>query len=120
MAFDENLADRVRDELDAQKVTFNELKMMGGLCFMVDDKMCVGAVGDQLMARIDPDIYTEALKREGASEMNFTGRPMKGYVFVNPDGTDMDNDLAYWVELCVEFNPFAKSSKKWNELIGFE
>jgi hypothetical protein len=112
MAYNEQLADRVRDELDAQKVDFHELKMMGGLCFMVDDKMCVGVVGEQLMARIDPDIYHDALKKEGASEMNFTGKAMKGFVFVNPEGTDMDNDLAYWVELCVEYNPFAKSSKK--------
>ncbi len=112
MAYNEQLADRVRDELDAQKVDFHELKMMGGLCFMVDDKMCVGVVGEQLMARIDPDIYHDALKKEGASEMNFTGKAMKGFVFVNPEGTDMDNDLAYWVELCVKYNPFAKSSKK--------
>lgn len=112
MAYDEHLADRVRDELAAQKVRFSEQKMMGGICFMVDDKMCVGVVRNQLMARIDPDIYKGALKQLGASEMNFTGRPMKGFVFIDPEGTDMDNDLAYWVELCVEFNPYAKSSKK--------
>ena len=112
MAFDEHLGDRIRDELTAQRVDYREMKMMGGLCFMVDDKMCVGVVGDQLMARIDPDTYQDALTKEGASEMNFTGRPMKGYVFMNPEGTDMDNDLAYWVELCVEFNPYAKASKK--------
>jgi hypothetical protein len=112
MAYDQNLADRLRDELDAQRAQYEELNMMGGLCFMIDDKMCVGIVGDQLMARINPDIYQDALTREGASEMNFTGRAMKGFVFVNPEGVDMDNDLAYWVELCLEFNPFAKSSKK--------
>lgn len=112
MAFNEQLADRVRDELDAQRAHYKELNMMGGLCFMVDDKMCVGIVGEQLMARIDPDIYQDALTKEAASEMNFTGRAMKGFVFVNPEGVDMDNDLAYWVELCLEFNPHAKSSKK--------
>ena len=57
MAFDEHLGDRIRDELTAQRVDYREMKMMGGLCFMVDDKMCVGVVGDQLMARIDPDTY---------------------------------------------------------------
>lgn len=112
MPYNEHLADRVRDELTAQRASFHELKMMGGLCFMVDDKMCIGVVGDQLMARIDPEIYNEALSREGASEMNFTGRPMKGFVFVNEEGTDMDNDLAYWVEQCLDFNPKAKSSKR--------
>ena len=108
MAFNEQLADRVRDELDAQRAHYKELNMMGGLCFMVDDKMCVGIVGEQLMARIDPDIYQDVMTKEAASEMNFTGRAMKGFVFVNPEGVDMDNDLAYWVELCLEFNPHAK------------
>ena len=111
MAYDELLADRVRSELQDQRVDFRELNMMGGLCFMVDDKMCVGVIKNQLMARINPSKYKEALSREGCVEMNFTGKPMKGFVFVNPEGTDTDNDLAYWVELCVEFNPFAKSSK---------
>ena len=111
MAYDEFLADRVRIELDAQKAQYTELNMMGGLCFMVDDKMCVGVVKDQLMARIDPEIYGDALSKPGASQMNFTGKPMKGFVFVSPDGLDTDNDIAYWVELCLEFNPRAKSSK---------
>ena len=84
MAFNEQLADRVRDELDAQRAHYKELNMMGGLCFMVDDKICAGIVGEQLMARIHPDIYQDALTKEGASEMNFTGRAMKGFVFVNP------------------------------------
>lgn len=79
---------------------------------MVDDKMCVGIVGEELMARIDPDIYEEALDKPGCKEMNFTGRPMKGFVFIESEGTDMDDDLDYWVELCLEFNPRAKSSKK--------
>ena len=112
MPYNEHLADRVRNELISQKIAFRELNMMGGLCFMVDEKMCVGVVKDQLMARIDPDMYNQALTREGCVEMNFTGRAMKGFVFVNPEGTDTDNDLAYWIELCIEFNPRAKSSKK--------
>lgn len=112
MAYDEFLADRVRNVLRDRRADFREMKMMGGLCFMVDEKMCVGLVKDQLMARIDPDEYQSALQRPGCSEMNFTGRPMKGYVFVNAEGTDSDDDLDYWVELCLEFNPRAKSSKK--------
>ncbi len=69
--------------------------MMGGLTFMVDDKMCLGVVKESLMARIDPDIYDEALLRNGCREMDFTKRPMKGFVFVDPEGVDMDADLAY-------------------------
>jgi hypothetical protein len=65
-----------------------------------------------MMARIDPDIHQESLTRKGCTEMDFTHRPMKGYVFVEPEGTDMDQDLEYWVKLCLEFNPRAKASKK--------
>jgi len=85
--------------------------MMGGLCYMVDDKMCIGVVKNNLMARIDPDIYEEALTKKGCKEMDFTGRSMKGFVFVEPRGVDLDEDLDYWVELCLDFNPLAKSSK---------
>lgn len=112
MAYDEFLADRIRDALHERKVSFEERKMMGGLCYMVDDKMCIGVVKNNLMARIDPEVYDEALSRAGCKEMDFTGRPMKGFVFVEPQGTDMDEDLDYWLELCLDFNPRAKSSKK--------
>lgn len=112
MAYNEFLADRVRRFFQERKISTEEKKMMGGLCYMVDDKMCVGVVKDQLMARIDPEIYEDALEREGCREMNFTGRPMKGFVFIDPEGTDLDDDLDYWVELALDFNPRAKSSKK--------
>ena len=112
MAYDEFLADRIRDALISRKISFEERKMMGGLCYMVDDKMCIGVVKNNLMARIDPDIYVEALTKTGFKEMDFTGRSMKGFVFVEPRGVDLDEDLDYWVELCLDFNPLAKSSKK--------
>jgi hypothetical protein len=79
---------------------------------MVDGKMCMGVVDDRLMARIDPEIYERSLAMEGCHEMNFTGRPMKGFVFVEPDAIDAEKDLKYWVELCLKFNPRAKRSKK--------
>jgi TfoX/Sxy family transcriptional regulator of competence genes len=112
MAYDEHLAERIGQSLKSNKVSFEVKKMMGGLCYLVDGKMTVGIVKNQLMARIDPDIYQEALQRKGAKEMDFTGRPMKGYVFVSPEGIDLDDDLDYWVGLAVEFNPRAKASKK--------
>lgn len=112
MAYNEHLADRIRRVFSDRHVSFEEKKMMGGLCFMVDDKMCVGVNKDELMARIDPEIYREALKKKGSREMDFTGRPMKGFVFVVPTGTDIDNDLEYWVKLALEYNPKARSSKK--------
>ena len=79
---------------------------------MVGGKMCMGVEKDKLMARIDPEFYNSALEKNGCHEMNFTGRPMKGFVFVDPHGIDMDKDLEYWIQLCLDFNPKAKSSKK--------
>ncbi len=112
MAYSELLADRVRQAFQSRQTSFEEKKMMGGLCFLVDDKMCAGVHEERLMARIDPEIYAEALQRKGCREMDFTGRVMKGYVFVDPDGTDADLDLDAWIALCLDFNPKAKSSKK--------
>ena len=112
MAYDDYLADRIKTVLRKKRVVFEEKKMMGGLCYLVDDKMCLGIVKDKLMARIDPEIYDRALKKKGCREMDFTGRPMKGYVFVEPEGIEMDTELYYWIELCLDFNPKAKSSKK--------
>jgi len=91
---------------------FTEKKMMGGLAFMVKDKMCVGITNDDLMARIDPDIYQEALLRKGVREMDFTKRPMKGWIYISPEGIDTEDELASWVQLALDFNPKAKSSKK--------
>ncbi len=118
MAYNEFLADRIRQFFQEKKVGFEARKMMGGLCFMVDDKMCCGIHFDKkkemdlLMARIGTDAMDEAMKREGCLPMDFTGRPMKGFVFVAPDGFDLDKDLDYWLQLCLDFNPFAKRSKK--------
>lgn len=86
--------------------------MMGGLCFMVDDKMCVGINKSELMLRIDPEIYQDLLLKEGCRPMDFTGRPMKGFVFVEEGAVEKQKELNYWVGLALEFNPKAKSSKK--------
>lgn len=112
MAYNELLADRIRLVMDLRKSPFAEKKMMGGLCFMVDEKMCCGIIADSLMARIGPDVYDEALTKPGCREMDFTGRKMTGYVYVDGDGIDMEEDLEYWVGLCLDFNPMAKASKK--------
>lgn len=112
MAYNEHLAERVRKVLREKKVRFEEKKMMGGLCFMVKDKMCLGVEKENLMARIGPDAYESALKKKGCRQMDFTGRPLMGYVYVEPAAMDMDDELEYWVDLCLAFNPKAKSSKK--------
>jgi TfoX/Sxy family transcriptional regulator of competence genes len=111
MAYNEELVERVREELSGIR-NVEEKKMMGGLTFMVNNKMCVGIVNDDLMARIDPDKYEKALARKGCREMDFTGRPMKGFVFVGPEGTKGKRDLTSWTELALEYNKKAKPSRK--------
>ncbi|GAA3589854.1 TfoX/Sxy family protein [Flavivirga amylovorans] len=117
MAYDEYLADRIRQQLKEKRTYFTELKMMGGLCFKVDNKMLCGIhidkkYGDSLlMARIGESVYEAELEKPACLPMDFTGRPMKGYIFVTPDGFDTDDDLSYWLDLCIHFNPLAKASK---------
>lgn len=112
MAYNEYLAERIENYFIHKKIQFKGMKMMGGYCFMVDDKMCVGVIKEEVMARIGTENYEEALKKEGCKEMNFTGRAMKGYVFLTEDATDLESDLEYWLGLALVFNPFAKASKK--------
>ena len=111
MSYNEHLANRVRELLYSKKNVI-EKKMMGGLTFMLNDKMCVGIVHDDLMVRINPKVYESALEKTGCREMDFTGRPMKGFVFVAPEGTKSKKDLEYWIKLALDFNKKAKSSKK--------
>lgn len=112
MAYNEHLADKLRQSLNERKIHFIEKKMMGGLCIMVDEKMCVGVIKDDLMARVGPHVYEESLKLPNARMMDFTKRPMKGYLYVNADGWDSDKELDYWLDQCLDFNKEAKSSKK--------
>jgi TfoX/Sxy family transcriptional regulator of competence genes len=112
MAYDEYLADRIRHKFKELDIPFGEKKMMGGICFLVDDKMCVGIVKEKMMARIDPGRTEEVFKKKGCREMDFTHRPMKGFIFVEPEGIDKDQDLEYFIRLALEYNPIAKSSKK--------
>jgi TfoX/Sxy family transcriptional regulator of competence genes len=112
MAYDEYLADRIRQKFKELDIPFEDKKMMGGICFLVNDKMCVGVVQEKMMARIDPDKTSEAYARDGCREMDFTHRPMKGFIFVEPVGLDKDQDLEYFIRLALEYNPKAKSSKK--------
>jgi hypothetical protein len=110
MAYSEDLAERVRLLLPRVRVT--EKKMMGGLTFMVNGKMCVGIVKDDLMVRLDPAVYEVALRRKCCRPMEFTGKPMKGFVFVGPGGTSTGKALAYWIALALAFNGKAKASRK--------
>lgn len=79
---------------------------------MVNGKMCVGVVKDEMMCRIDPAVYEQCLDEPGCREMNFTGKPMKGYVFVDADALKTKNQLDHWIKLCLDFNKKAKAVKK--------
>jgi TfoX/Sxy family transcriptional regulator of competence genes len=96
MAYDEGLAQRIREVVDEQQ-TVTEKKMFGGLCFLASGNMCCGVVGDELMVRVGPDAYAECLDHPHAREMDFTGRAMRGMVYVSSDGIDEDEDLDAWV-----------------------
>jgi len=112
LAYNEKLADRTREIIaDTHKIT-EEKKMFGGLCFMVNDKMCVGVEQERLMVRLDPAKYDEVIEKEGCKPMDFTGKVMKGFVFVDADALKTKKQLAYWVGLALEYNKIAKSSKK--------
>lgn len=111
MAYDEKLAARIREKL-VELPQVEEKAMMGGLCFMVNDKMCIGIIKDEMMCRIAPEKQEEALQKTGCRPMDFTKRPMKGYVMVDETGMKTEKDFAEWIELCLAFNPLAKSSKK--------
>ncbi|MDC1508412.1 RNA methyltransferase [Saprospiraceae bacterium] len=94
------------------------MKMVSGLLFKMDEKMLCGIHLDKkhgdtlLMARIGEDVYEDELKKAETLPMNFTGRPMRRYIFVTTDGLDMEDDLKYWLQLCIDFNPLAKASPK--------
>ena len=97
MAYDEGLAGRVREILQSRP-DFSEKKMFGGLCYLVAGNMCCGILEDRLMARVGPEQYEECLGQPHASEMVFTGRPMRGMVYVEAGGVSSDSDLRGWVE----------------------
>ena len=112
MAFSESLAERIRNSLQRRHVSYEEKKMMGGLTFMVDDKMCVGIAKHSLMVRVGKENYEQALKRKGCKQMDFTGRPLKGFVLVTDKGMDTDEEFEVWMEMALRYNKVALKSKK--------
>lgn len=111
MAYNEPLANKIRVAL-AHHSAVEEKRMMGGLTFMVNGKMCIGIIGEEMMCRINPLLQEEVLRKEGSRIMDFTGKPMKGYIMVNGQGMQNKKEFDYWISLCLEFNTIAKSAKK--------
>lgn len=118
MPYDPLLADRIENLLTERNAAFTTKNMMGGRLFQVNEKMLCGIhidkkYGDSLlMARIGETAYPNEIEKEECLPMDFTGRPMRGYIFVTPDGFTDDDSLGYWLDLCLAFNPLAKASKK--------
>jgi TfoX/Sxy family transcriptional regulator of competence genes len=110
MAYNEKLAKRIRESL-SHISPVEEKEMMGGLTFMVKGKMCVGIIKDEMMCRIDPELHNTAIEKNGCRTMDFTKRPMKGYVMVDDTGMKTKKEFEYWLGLALAFNNNAKSSK---------
>ena len=102
MAYEEHVAERVREHLDAL-CGFSEKKMFGGLCFLLHGNMVAGVVGETLMLRVGPDQYEACLKEEFAREMDFTGKALRGMIFVDPEGFAEEPELVAWIERALRF-----------------
>jgi len=111
MAYNEKLASRIRERL-SELPKVEEKEMMGGLTFMVNGKMCVGIIKDEMMCRIDPVLHEQSVEKKGCRTMDFTKRPMKGYVMIDDTGMKSKKEFDYWIGLALDFNSKAKASKK--------
>lgn len=113
MAYDQELADRVRLYLaEIPKLKVKEKRMFSGLAFLVNRKMCVNVSGRNLMCRFDPEARAAVSARKGFLPVIMRGKELTGYCYVQPEGIRSDKDLAFWMQLCLEFNPKAKASGK--------
>ncbi|WP_259070040.1 TfoX/Sxy family protein [Mucilaginibacter sp. X4EP1] len=111
MAYNTKLADRIREALMHLPVV-TEKEMFRGICFMVDDKMCICVSGDEMLCRLGADAAEDALENNFVRQMITRGKPMKDYVYVGEEAYLNKKDFDRWIQLCLDFNPLAKASKK--------
>ncbi len=102
MAFDEGLAQRVREQLGGAGQVV-EKRMFGGMSFMVDGNLCIGVMGDELIVRVGPDATDAGLRRPGSRQADIGSRPMKGWLAVAPDALEDDATLTAWVGDALRF-----------------
>ncbi len=102
MPFDENLARRLREQLGG-RAGVTEKAMFGGKAFFIDGNLCVGVIRDNLVARVGPERFPDAMERRGVRAFDLTGRPMSGWVMVAPAGCPDDAALASWVSESLEY-----------------
>ncbi|MET3037404.1 TfoX/Sxy family protein [Chryseobacterium sp. NRRL B-14859] len=113
MAYDTDLADRIRERLsEVNTIEIEEKKMFSGLSFLVNGKMCINVSHDNLMCRYDPEREEEISERPGFLPMIMRGKQLKGYCYVEPVGFQKPDDFEYWINICLEYNEKAKASKK--------
>lgn len=102
MAFDEQLAQRIRAEIGEHPALI-EKQMFGGLSFLLAGNMAVGVIADELCVRVSKDGHDAAIEKPGARIFDFSGRPMKGWILVAPSAVESDSDLAAWIDRGMEF-----------------
>lgn len=113
MAYDTLLADRIRAYLsNVPGLQIEEKEMFRGLTFMVNGKMCMSVSGDELMVRFDPDLQDKLADEPGFRSMIMKNRSYKGYGYVDQSVIKTNKKFAYWIDLCLDYNPRAKASKK--------
>lgn len=111
MAYNEQLTNRIREAL-AHLPKVEEKKMFRGVTFMVNGKMCISAGNDEMMCRIDPNVFEVVLEKNGCRPIIHGGRMMKGFVFVNEENLHNKKEFNYWINLALDFNRKAKTSVK--------
>jgi len=111
MAYNEKLAEKIRNALEAV-ANVEEKRMFRGISFMVNGKMCISVGDDEMMCRIDPAVHDAALKKKGCRTVMMRNREYKGWVYINEEGRKTKKDFDYWIKLALDFNKYAKASKK--------
>jgi len=112
MPYNEKLVGRIREIIILTHKNIEEKKMFAGLCLMVNDKMCIGVHEHRIMVRMDPEVFDKVVGKPGCEPMKFTGRTMRGFLYVDDSVLKTKKQLDYWVQLALSYNKIAKSSKK--------
>jgi len=110
MAYNEKISSRIREAL-SDVADVEEKEMFGGICYMVNDKMCIGVIKDEMICRIDPQLKEELMEKNGVHEMLFSKMPMKGFVIVSEEAMKSKKEFDQWVKLCLDFNVHAIITK---------
>ena len=114
MAYDEKLANRIREAL-AHLPMVEEKKMFGGLTFLVNGKMCVSVSGEDMICRFDPKLHAIMCEKKYFKPVKVKGIEYLGYCYISPAGIKSEDEFSHWIGLCLQFNSKAKSSEKRNK-----